>query len=300
VTTTSQRSLLARAEELYRRTRRPASPRTQRLLLVLATVLFVGGTWFAFDRLDIARADLRWPLLIAAAALAPLTVVTNTGEYLVSARMLGTRPRFGAAFRLTVLATAANLLPLPGAFLVRIQGLRTEGATTGLAATATAIVGLVWLAVSALLAGVLLLVGGTTGLGGALTLGGLVLMAAATAWSRRLEGHRGALLAATVAVELAAVTVNAVRLVLVLLGLGIDAGLAAAFVLAISSSLASATGMLPGGFGIREAIAAALAPLVGLTPAAGFAATAVNRLLGIAALAPISLVLALRTRRAAP
>ena len=61
----------------------------------------------------------------------------------------------------------------------------------------------------------------------------------------------------------------------------------------MSSSLAAAAGILPGGFGLRELIAAALAPLVGLPASAGFAATAINRVMGIVVLAPITAALAL-------
>jgi uncharacterized membrane protein YbhN (UPF0104 family) len=50
---------------------------------------------------------------------------------------------------------------------------------------------------------------------------------------------------------------------------------------------------VPGGFGLRELIAALLAPLVGLPASAGFAATAINRVIGIVVLAPVTAALAL-------
>jgi hypothetical protein len=243
-------------------------------------VVFVVGGWFAFKSLDVTLSEIRWvPMVIAAVVGVPLTLVANTFEYLLSARLLHHRMRFLPALQLTTMSTAANLLPIPGAFLVRVQGLRALGSRYGRALASTAVVGLVWIGVSALMAAILLLVGERWVAAAILAAAGI----------RRLGGL-------LVAVELFAVFTNAGRLVLILIGLGVDADVDQALVLAVSSSLAAAAGILPGGFGLRELIAAALAPLVGLPASAGFAATAINRVMGIVVLAPITAALALGLR----
>jgi hypothetical protein len=289
-----------RLRRLYAATRRPPSPRVQRTLLLAAAVVFVVGGWYALRSLDVALEDVRWPLLlIAALAGVPLTLLANTLEYLLSAWMLQHRPAFIPAVQLTTISTAANLLPIPGAFLVKVQGLRAMGSGYGKAFASTAVVALVWIGVSVVLAGILLAVSGRWAAAVVLLAAGVPSLIGARAWLIRAvpaPAERRRLAGLIVAVELFAVVTNAGRLVLILIALDVDASLGQALVLAVSSSLAAAAGILPGGFGLRELIAALLAPLVGLPAAAGFAATAINRVIGIVVLAPVTAALAFRSQ----
>ncbi|HSK15804.1 MAG TPA: hypothetical protein VK915_06505 [Gaiellaceae bacterium] len=289
-----------RLSRLYAATRRTPSPRTQRVLLIVAALVFFVGGWYALRSLDVAFEDIRWvPLLVAGVVGVPLTQLANTFEYVLSARMLGHRVAFMPAVQLTTVATAANLLPIPGAFLVRVQGLRTMGSHYRGALASTAVIGLAWIGVSALLAAVLLAVSGSWVPAVILGAAGVPLLVVAHAWLTRavpVRAERRRLAALILAVELFAVVTNAGRLVLILVALGVEASLGQALVLAVSSSLAAAAGILPGGFGLRELIAAALAPLVGLPASAGFAATAINRVIGIVVLAPVTVALALRSQ----
>ena len=231
-----------------------------------------------------------------------MTVLANTFEYMLSARMLGHRAPLLPALELTTLSTAANLLPIPGAFLVKVQGLRTMGSGYGKALASTAVTALVWIGASTALAGALLAYSEMWVPAVVLTAVGVPLLVAAYAWlAREIEapGERNRLAALVLGVEVFAVLTNAGRLVLILIALRVDASLGQALVLAVSSSLAAAAGILPGGFGLRELIAAALAPLVGLPASAGFASAAVNRLIGIVVLAPVTGAFALTSRRGA-
>ena len=262
--------------------------------------MFVVGGWYALRSLDVALEDVRWTLLgLAAFAGVPLTLFANTLEYVLAGRVLGHRIPFLPAVQLTTLSTAANLLPIPGAFLVRVQGLRLLGSRFGKAFASTAVIGLAWIGVSAALAGLLLAVSGRWVPAVVLAAIALPPLGGAQAWltrAVRVPAERRRLAALIVAVELFAVATNAGRLVLILIALGVDASLPQAFVLAVSSSLAAAAGIVPGGFGLRELIAAALAPLVGLPASSGFAATAINRVVGIIILAPVAAGLALTLR----
>jgi lysylphosphatidylglycerol synthase-like protein len=288
-----------RLQRLHSATRRAPSPRAQRAILVVAAVGFIVGGWFALKSLDVSLAEVRWPpLLIAALVGVPLTLVANTFEYLLSGRMLHHRIQLLPALQLTTISTAANLLPIPGAFLVRIQGLRALGSGTGKALASTMVIALVWIGISSLLAGILLAFSESWIASVTLAAVGVITVIGAYVWLVRAVPERGerrriAMLA--VAIELFAVVTNAARLVLILIGLRVDASLGQALVLAVSSSLAAAAGIFPGGLGLRELIAALLAPLVGLPASAGFAATAINRVMGIIVLAPITAVLALRS-----
>jgi Lysylphosphatidylglycerol synthase TM region len=286
-------------QRLHSATRRPPSPRAQRAILAVAAVGFLVGAWFALKSLDVSIDEVRWPpLLVAALVGVPLTLVANTFEYLLSGRMLHHRIPLLPALQLTTVSTAANLLPIPGAFLVRIQGLRALGSGTGKALASTMMIGLAWIGISSLLAGILLAFSQSWVASVALTAVGVITLIGAYAWLLRAvpeRGERRRIAALAIIVELFAVVTNAARLVLILIGLRVDASLGQALVLAVSSSLAAAAGLFPGGLGLREAIAALLAPLVGLPASAGFAATAINRVMGIVVLAPITAVLALRS-----
>jgi hypothetical protein len=269
-------------------------------LLAVAAVVFVVGGWYAFRSLDLAFEDVRWvPLVIAAVVGVPLSLLANTLEYVVSARMLQHRVALLPAVQLTTMSTAANLLPIPGAFLVRVQGLRALGSRYDKAAASTAVIGLTWIGVSGSLAAVFLAVYDSWLAASAFGVVAVSLLLAAYTWLKRSlpdPGERRRIAVVAVAVELFAVGVDAGRLVLVLVGLGVDASLGQTLVLAVSSSLAAAAGILPGGFGLRELIAALLAPLVGLSASAAFASTALNRVLGMVVLAPITAALALKPR----
>ena len=54
---------------------------------------------------------------------------------------------------------------------------------------------------------------------------------------------------------------------------------------------ASAVGFLPGGIGLREVIAAGLAPLVGLPASLGYLSAALDRVVGLTVLVPVTLLL---------
>jgi uncharacterized membrane protein YbhN (UPF0104 family) len=291
-----------RVARLYAATRRPPSPRVQRALLAVAAAVFIVGGWYAFRSLDVAFDDVRWlPLVLAAVVGVPLSLLANTLEYVVSARILHHRVALLPAVQLTTMSTAANLLPIPGAFLVRVQGLRALGSRYDKAAASTAVIGLVWIGVSASLAAIFLAVYDSWLAAAVFAVLAVSLLLAAYTWLTRTLtalGERRRIAAAAVTVELFAVGVDAGRLVLILVGLGVDASLGQAMVLAVASSLAAAAGILPGGFGLRELIAALLAPLVGLAASAAFAATALNRVLGLIVMAPITAALALRPRPA--
>lgn len=288
--------LIAMLAGLRERLDRRVTARQQRAILLGATLLFLGGGVLAWMQLDIGASELRpVPLVLVAVVGVPATAMVNAAEYVVSAVIVGQRARWADAMRVGVVGTAANMLPLPGAAAVRIRALRELGPGYRRATAATLVVGLGWIAVAAALAAGAVAsaaewrvavgfaaVAGLTGTGAVMVLRRLVPP----------ERSRSRLLLLVVAVEVASVLVGALRLMLVLEGLGMPGALAAGLVLAVSGSLSAAVGVLPGGLGVRELIAAGLAPLVALPAAAGFTASAVNRLIGMAVHAPLTLLLA--------
>jgi hypothetical protein len=275
--------------------RRP-SVRTERALLVIASAAMVVGAWYAVRQGALEPAEFRWgPLLLAAVVGVPLTAATNAVEYWITGRAAGAS--FGplVALRTTILATAANLLPLPGGPLVRIQALRTEGIATGASTQVTAAAGTSWIAVAALLAaGGGLVVGAPAGAIGALAGLGVVAGAASVLLLRRATVHpRGWswLLLGLVGVEVASVAIAAMRLYLFLPAIGAPARASSALVLALAGVLATAVGVVPAGLGVREGLSALLAVAVALPAATGFAVSLLDRVVGLVVVAPVALLL---------
>jgi hypothetical protein len=277
-----------------------SSPRAQRYLLLGAALAFVLVTYLAVRALPPLELAERWPLLVLVGVVGvPLSMLANAVEYVISGRIVGSRVRLGEAVRVTVLAMAANLLPLPGSLVVRTTALHGLGSGARRAIGATAIVALAWVGVTGLVAGGLALAGiglafGTVtfGVGLAVTACSLLLLAGSVERARL-----PALTLALLATEVGTVILGAARFWLVLVALGFPAGLSQAAALVIAGVAAAATGIFPGGLGLRELLAGVVSPLVGLPAALGVLATAVNRLIEYAVLLPVSLYLGIRRRR---
>lgn len=284
--------------------RRPRSPRADRALLAGAALLFV--TAFAFGLRGVPGGVVEltlWPFVVLAVVAVPATNLANAFEYTVAARIEGQRVPLAEAVEVSVLSSAANLLPLPGAALVRVRALRRGGSTYRRAFSVTALVGGAWLATSLVLAGALLVVRRTDEVEVLLVAGVLVAGLTGTALAvvavRAMAPpeHATTLAVALLGAEAVAVAVGAARFLLVLDGLGIGVTPAQAVSLTVAAVLASAVGFLPGGLGLREALAGVIAGLVGLPAAVGVLAAAVDRLVALPVLALLAAAFALRGRR---
>lgn len=288
---------LGRLLALRRRLTERPSPKTERLLSVLAGVVFLAGGYLAWRGSGVRAEDLVWtPLAITAVLLVPATVALNAVEYWLTGWILGVAIRPMSALRVTVVATAANLLPLPGGALVRMQGLRNAGASYRRSVAVNIVAALFWVGASLLLAGVALF---PTRAGLAVLVGSgavAVVLAGAAALARVSTRPLLRGLLSLSVVELLLVVVQAVRLLFVLWGLGIAADLGQTLVLSASAAMAASAGIFPGGLGLTEAISAALAPIVDLSAGAGFLSTGVNRVVGLVTMAPVAIVAAVRSR----
>lgn len=234
-----------------------------------------------------------WLLLIA--VVVPIVMFLNGLELVIAGTAVQQRLGVLEAVRVGILATAANLLPIPGAILVRTQVLKEGGSRYRDAVRSTGAIGVGWLATSFLLAGVFQWDGRP--------FLALILLSAGVASSAlvavllRFSAARLTVIGAIFAVEGLFVLITAIRLYAAFMAIQTPISLDQAFVLAIAAALASAIGVFPGGLGLRELIAGALSPLVGLPAATGVVVTAIDRLVGIAVLAIVSLFLLTFLRR---
>jgi uncharacterized membrane protein YbhN (UPF0104 family) len=263
---------------------RRAAARARPWLLPLAFVAFVLTAGVAFASLPDGIEVHPWPLVLSALLVCPLSTAANAAEFAATAVIVGERVRPAEALRVAVISSAANLLPLPGAVAVRTHRLRkAAGYRRALAVTAAA--GICWLGTALLFAGVADLVAagrGASAVAVAAGSAGLVVSAA------MIRDRRWWWVLAS---EVGQVAVGAARLGLAVAALDVSVGVRQSLGLAVAPVAGSALGILPGGLGVREAIAATIAALVDLPAAVGGAAAAVDRVLGlvvVAALVPLA------------
>ena len=96
--------------------------------------------------------------------------------------------------------------------------------------------------------------------------------------------------------KVALVTVDALRMFLCLNALGVAIVFDQAAALAVAGVVGNAVSIVPAGLGIREAVSAGLAPLVGLSAGMAFLAAALNHLLGLITVVPLAIGMLLSGR----
>lgn len=272
-------------------------------LLLIAALLFVGGAVTTATRVDLAWSELRWPWLVAATVFGtPAAITVNAMEFQLSGRAIGARIAFPRALGVSITATAANQLPVPGGALVRVQALRQAGHRYRHAVGSTMAIAFAWVAVALLLAGAVVTASGHPSSGALLAAAGIppAIFMLLIAWRAFPAGGRPRLIVKVLGVEVLSVLADALRLHMVLLGMNQDVGFATPLLIALAGVIAAVAGIFPSGLGMREALAAALVPLAGVSASIGFLAAAVSRVLGLTLLAPVTVAVALRARRESP
>lgn len=274
-------------------------PLWQRLLLIVAAIGFAAGVYLSIRAKPDLIEDLNYrPLLLLALIAVPVTVMLNAEEFRLSGRLVGRDFSRLSALEVTIVASVANMLPIPGGTMVRIAALKSQGASLKDGTMATLLVSFLWVALAFLYSGLWLMVPGTGAsrmLGGAFCLFGGMVLVATVVVALRLPGSRDTILHLTV-IKFGLVLIDSTRIYLCLLILGVDGSFIQASVLSVSSVVGAAVSIVPAGLGIREAVAALLAPWIALDAASGYLSTSLNRIVGLAVLTPISVYLGLRAK----
>ena len=278
-----------------------ATPARRRIAYLVALGIFVGSTVTAWQALPADRGEIDWALVGLAALLVVPGALVNAEEYRVSARILGQDVPLLAALRVSIIAAAFNLLPIPGSVIVRTSALARGGSTTTQAVTSTLAVGVAYIGVAlVIVAGVQ--VGATPGSAAGVAAVGAAMLAVASVLIRRMArpGTAGGHLRTLVVVEALSVVVKAARLLLTIRALGFDPSVAQATSLSLATVAASAIGIFPGGLGIRELLAGLIAPAVDLPAAVGLVGTSFDRVIGLATLSVLAAAVLVATRERLP
>jgi len=291
---------LSRLESAVARLRDSTRSRSlRRVGLTFAVIVFCIGTVFAMQQVDLPAGGLEIrPLLLLVLAGIPATILLNTLEMELSAKLLGRRFGFLQALATTIMASAANMLPLPGAAMVRVAGLSGLGASVREGGSVTVALALLWVGVATAMTGAFLVAVGPA-VAAIVIAGGLTATFVSMRMLVRTSGEVRLALAALV-IRCAMVLVAVLRLLLCFQMLGLEASLGQIMVFAVSGVAGSAVSIVPAGLGVRELVSSAMAPLAGIAPAAAFLATALDRLVELFVLLALAVPLALLGRNGPP
>jgi hypothetical protein len=272
--------------------------------LVVALVVFGVLTVTSIVKLPPVETT-RWaPVLLAGAVLlSAVNVFVRGAEYTLSGRLVDHRVHYMSATRVAVLSSAANILPIPGSTLVKVQALKRAGIGYGRGVTVTLAISLVWVGTSGVVTGVLVAAMDSVAFGAILSVGSLVLLLAAIVLLRTTEIAMsvGEAFLRMFLLEMFGVVTSSARLVCITSALGFGSSWAAGAVLSTAGVVATAAGIFPGGLGLRELISAAVAPVVGLTRATGAVVSAIDRVINLAVLGvATAIVLAYQRRHPEP
>jgi hypothetical protein len=290
---------LRRLEKVFNA--RAASPRAKYWLLGSAFALFVVISVLSFRALPNGLHFHWWVLPVLMLVTTPMTVAANSAEYRVMGEMGGHHVGWLDSARLTVIAGAANLLPLPGGIVIRTQALRLKGSSYRRALAANAVAGITWVGTGCVVIAVLFFADASHRVPSiVLMIVGVACLIAVAVMLRRIDPTvAGRLLTKFLIVETATVGVSGLRMFLAFKLIGLSASPTQAVALTASLIIAAALGIFPAGLGIREVLAGAIGTAVSLSASESVAATASDRVSAQAGLSVIAFALLVQERRRA-
>lgn len=230
------------------------------------------------------------PILLLTVA----TLLINGLEFKVAGSLASRTVPLDLAIQTSVLSSAANVLPIPGAALVRVRALREVEVSYKRAIMSTTVVGVAWLGASAAGAGVLLIWEGFLVAGSIMVVLGILAMVLGPVLMRAADSR---VLSSLLAVEFGSMIITTLRLFFIAKATGLDISLSTAATLGLSGVLASAAGLFPGGLGLREGLSAAMAPLTESNASVAVVISALDRIVFYVVLAIAAFVLILIQRR---
>jgi uncharacterized membrane protein YbhN (UPF0104 family) len=257
-----------------------------------ALLLFVAGFVWSIHQTPQFGFKAIAPLLILLLLSAPAGTLLNTVELHALSRIAGGPMSWRSSFDLTVVASAANMLPLPGGPLAKLAGMKAHGTGYGTASAMILLSFLLWGGLAFLYSGVAILLFGHTRIASLFFFFSFALLAGSVfAFARFGKWQFVSVVAAT---KLAYFILEALRYMFALMAIGASISFLQGSAFAIASFVASAIVVAPQGLGVNEAAAAAVSTIVGISAGLGFVAAGtirIARLIGMAVIAAAFLLL---------
>ena len=259
----------------------------------LAIAGVIVGVWFAIAKLPKLEHPVRPLFLVAAVGLAILSFLNNGIEYWWISRRVGIDIGPLTATRVSIKATAANALPIPGAALVKFEELHRSGAwakrSVALITGATVMV----IGVSFAFTGVLAFVANVEdarGIAFVVFAAGAAGMGLAGFLVYKAGGRSWGSIGVVTLIEIGSVVLAGFRMILIIAGLGYHVSLTQAFAISLAGQISVVMGITPGGLGVREALAAIFGRLTGQVASVSLVGSAIDRLVSYIALALLAAV----------
>lgn len=249
------------------------------LLLGLAAAIFAVGLAISVSRLELAFADISWGFIALSALLfVPAAFLYGAINFMIMARGAGVEVTFASAFKTSCVAQFAEFLPVPGGAIVRGGALMKQGTGAASAAAHVTVNAVLWVACAAFAGGLSLGVENPIAL--TFALAGMAGVLACSAWLTSRAGIAIAL--AALLMRMLGLIIAGARLFAAFAAIGFVVAWLDLYPFVFATIAGSAAAIAPGGLGISEAVAAALALLSTLPPEAAFLAVGLNRLIGFA------------------
>jgi hypothetical protein len=282
-----------RIEAQLLRLRERLHPHRANLRRAALFIAFCGFTaalvWAAFSISDLWSRIALFPLVLLLVIGVPVAIVLNAAEFRAMLEAAGASAPWRMALEVTIYTSAANMLPIPGGVITRLGGMRARGVGMKQGSWMVLLFAGVWAGAAFLLSGFAILLRNAL-LGAPFLATGAVLLALSIVSLRRQNTHYS-LIGKILLIRIALQLVEMVRLMLALRALGIGLTLTDVAVFAIASFVGTAVSIVPAGLGVSEGVVALLSPIIGLNPATGFVAAAINRIVVMAALVAVTSVL---------
>jgi hypothetical protein len=179
--------------------------------------------------------------------------------------------------------------------MTRIAALKAAGASAKSGAQITLLQGILWMAVTMALGGGSIILSGFPVTGAATLAAGLILGAVTASFIAAVGGTRP-LIARLIVLRFLGVFIDGIRVAIALAAIGTDIPLHQVMIFTLASSFGSALSLVPAGLGIRELISGALAPIVGIPIALGFAAAVLIRLADLAVVFVLTIALGIQEK----
>lgn len=252
--------------------------------IVIGTLFLVGLIW-SFNAMSIGPSRLHYlPALVTFVVMGPIGIAYGAIGLTLLARIAGTRISFGSAWSTAGYAQLAESLPIPGGAIVRTLALNKAGSNTLKSAALVTGAAILWVAMSMVGAGIALLrqehfaaaIFLVAGCAIILPILGWMIVRAGLGIALQMLSHR-----------LLGLLLMCVRMLLAFAIIGMTVPFDTALFFSFANIAGSASSITPAGLGIGEAIAAAMAGLVQVAPAAAFLAIALNRIVSLASCATI-------------
>jgi len=252
----------------------------ERILLIVAALVFLVATVVAWKGIPSRDLDFSPLWALVALGLAGGTLWVKALEFGLSGTLLGRSLARAETFRVSVVGSAANFLPIPGAALVRTRALRQQGEHMGTALAVTAAVGVAWVGTAAILAGLLqLLPGGSALLGLIFSFAGLLswilVLGIVRGSGRRVKAGE---MASLFGIEMVSVSLSGCRLFAVARSGGFPVGFVDSVTVSLGAILAHVPGIFPGGLGLRELSAGLFGSFAGVPGSIGVLMSVLDRL----------------------